>query len=72
MTPTWMKLEDYLRGTWQIGDMILKKRMLTNPMNEKAQHITSEALAKDRALNLDGVVFEFFLTLWDIIGRKYT
>jgi hypothetical protein len=52
--------------------MILKKRMLTNPMNEKAQHITSEALAKDRALNLDGVVFEFFLTLWDIIGRKYT
>jgi hypothetical protein len=38
----------------------------------KELHITLEALAKDKALNLDGVVFEFFLSLWDIIGRKYT
>ncbi len=50
----------------------IKKRMLTNPMNEKELHITLEALAKDKALNLGGVIFEFFLSLWDIIGRKYT
>jgi hypothetical protein len=49
-----------------------KKRTLVIPMNEKELHVTLEALAKDEALNLDGVVFEFFLSLWDIIGRKYT
>lgn len=59
MTPTWMKLEDYLWGNWQIGYMILKKDV-TNPMNEKELHITLDALTKDKALNLDGVVFEFF------------
>jgi len=50
----------------------IKKRMLANPMNEKELHITLEALAKDKAFNPIGVVFEFFLSLWDIIGRKYT
>jgi hypothetical protein len=50
----------------------IKKRILANPINEKELHITLETLAKDKALNPNGVVFEFFLSLWDIIGRKYT
>ncbi len=51
---------------------VIKKKMLANPMNEKELHITLEILAKDKAFNPNGVVFEFFLSLWDIIGRKYT
>ncbi len=41
-------------------------------MTEEELRITLEALARDKALKLDGMVIEFFVWMWKVIGKKYT
>jgi hypothetical protein len=31
-----------------------------------------KALARDKALELDGMVIKFFLWMWKVIGKEYT
>jgi hypothetical protein len=48
------------------------KRKLVQPITIDELHLTLEIMAKAKTPRLNGVVMEFFLNMWSIIGKEYT
>jgi hypothetical protein len=47
-------------------------RNLSQPMKKGELHETLETMAKEKAPGPNGVTVEFFLSMWNVIGRYYT
>jgi hypothetical protein len=41
-------------------------------MTKEELRITLETLARDKTFKLDGMVIEYFLWMWKVIGKEYT
>jgi len=50
---------------------VLMKRRLTTPIIKEELWFALEAMVKGKAPELDGVIVEFFLCKWPIIGKEY-
>jgi hypothetical protein len=48
------------------------KRKLAQPIIADELHLALDAIAKGKTSRLDGVVMDFFLDMWSIIGKEYT
>jgi hypothetical protein len=47
------------------------KRKLAQPIIVDELHLALEAMAKGKTRGLNGVVMEFFLNMWSVIGKEY-
>ncbi len=52
--------------------LVLMKRKLVVPIIEEELWSTLNAMAKGKAPRPNGVIVEFFLYMWLVMGQKYT
>jgi hypothetical protein len=48
------------------------KERLHSPLSEQELRATTFAMAKDKSPGPDGVIIEFYTTLWDLIGQEFS